>query len=40
VLYEYGNEVPQDKGRAAGYFKQACERGDTEACQRGVALGK
>jgi TPR repeat protein len=38
VFYEFGEEVPMDKKRASGYYKQACDRGDKEACERGAQI--
>lgn len=34
VIYDNGDDVPQDKTRAAGYYQRACDHGDSEACGR------
>ena len=39
MYYEiHGEGVPADKTRAAGYYKRACDHGDTEACDRLATL--
>jgi uncharacterized protein len=34
TVYEVGEHVKQDGKRAAGYYQRACDRGDTEGCER------
>ena len=40
VIYERGEDVSEDRIRAAAYYRRACDRGDSEACQRLGAMQK